>query len=226
MQLPLPKGDYKDPIALAPTFYGEEYTDNTVYLKFNNAIKRMSEPREVEHTETEVEFVFRHETGSIYAVVYHYRGGSVDSDMLVKAKNGVWSFYRNKIRFQPSFVSTYIPSIYGYKKLSESQIAQELAKIPAFKSKMAILENYVLSVWPGGINIARCAITEGEMTSAEMVDFVPYETFERDRIKEFYHELLQRYVSEDDLNIEHLPEDVIKETLENSLERMEKKYGK
>lgn len=226
MQLPLPKGDYKDPIALAPTFYGEEYTDNTAYLKFNNAIKRMSEPREVEHTETEVEFVFRNETGSIYAVVYHYRGGSVDSDMLVKAKNGVWSFYRNKIRFQPSFVSTYIPSIYGYKKLSESQIAQELAKIPAFKSKMAILENYVLSVWPGGINIARCAITEGEMTSAEMVDFVPYETFERDRIKEFYHELLQRYVSEDDLNIEHLPEDVIKETLENSLERMEKKYNK
>lgn len=226
MQLPLPKGDYKDPIALAPTFYGEEYTDNTAYLKFNNAIKRMSEPREVEHTETEVEFVFRHETGSIYAVVYHYRGGSVDSDMLVKAKNGVWSFYRNKIRFQPSFVSTYIPSIYGYKKLSESQIAQELAKIPAFKSKMAILENYVLSVWPGGINIARCAITEGEMTSAEMVDFVPYETFERDRIKEFYHELLQRYVSEDDLNIAHLPEDVIKETLNSSLERMEKKYGK
>lgn len=226
MQLPLPKGDYKDPIALAPTFYGEEYTENTAYLKFNNAIKRMSESREVEHTETEVEFVFRNETGSIYAVVYHYRGGSVDSDMLVKAKNGVWSFYRSKVRFHPNFVSTYISSIYGYKKLSESQIAQELAQVPAFKSKMAVYENYVLAVCPGGIDISKCTLKDGEMTSVELIDFVTYETFERDRIKEFYHELLQRYVSEDDLNIEHLPEDVVKETLENSLERMEKKYGK
>lgn len=59
-----------------------------------------------------------------------------------------------------------------------------------------------------------------------MVDFVPYETFERDRIKDFYHELLSRYVSEADLNIEHLPEDVIKETLNSSLERMKKKIIK
>ena len=59
-----------------------------------------------------------------------------------------------------------------------------------------------------------------------MVDFVPYETLERDRIKDFYHELLSRYVSETDLNIEHLPEDVIKDALNSSLERMKKKNNK
>ena len=224
--LAFPKDDNNDPVAVMPTFFGEEYIDRSAYLKFNNAIKRMSEPREVEHVEADVESVFRNDTGNIYAVVYHYENCTTDSDMLVKSKNGVWAFYRNKIRFQPSFVSTYISSIYGYKKLSESQIAQELAKVPAIKSKMAILENYVLSVWPGGINIARCAITEGEMTSAEMVDFVPYETLERDRIKDFYHELLSRYVSETDLNIEHLSEDIIKDTLNRSLERMKKKFNK
>lgn len=224
--LAFPKDDREDPVAVVPTFYGDEYIDRSAYLKFNNAIKRMSEPREVEHVEVDVESVFRNDTGNIYAVVYHYENCTTDSDMLVKSKNGVWAFYRNKIRFRPSFVSAYISSIYGYKKLSETQIAQELAQVPAIKSKMAILENYVLSVWAGGINISRCTITEGEMTSAEMVDFVPYETFERDKIKDFYHELLSRYVSEADLNIEHLPEDVIKETLNSSLERMKKKNNK
>lgn len=224
--LAFPKDDREDPVAVVPTFYGDEYIDRSAYLKFNNAIKRMSEPREVEHVEVDVESVFRNDTGNIYAVVYHYENCTTDSDMLVKSKNGVWAFYRNKICFRPSFVSAYISSIYGYKKLSETQIAQELAQVPAIKSKMAILENYVLSVWPGGINISRCTITEGEMTSAEMVDFVPYETFERDKIKDFYHELLSRYVSEADLNIEHLPEDVIKETLNSSLERMKKKNNK
>ena len=224
--LAFPKDYNNDPVAVMPTFFGEEYIDRSAYLKFNNAIKRMSEPREVEHVEADVESVFRNDTGNIYAVVYHYENCTTDSDMLVKSKNGVWAFYRNKIRFQPSFVSAYISSIYGYKKLSESQIAQELAKVPAIKSKMAILENYVLSVWPGGINISRCSVKEGEMTSAEMVDFVPYETLERDRIKDFYHELLSRYVSEADLNIEHLPEDVIKDTLNSSLERMKKKNNK
>ena len=224
--LAFPKDDREDPIAVVPTFNGDEYFDRSAYLKFNNAIKRMSEPREVEHVEADVESVFRNETGYIYAVVYHYENCTTDSYMLVKSKNGVWSFYRNKIRFRPSFVSAYISSIYGYKKLPEIQIAKELAKVPAFKSKMAILENYVLAVWPGGINISRCSVKEGEMTSAEMVDFVPYETLERDRIKDFYHELLSRYVSETDLNIEHLPEDVIKDALNSSMDRMKKKNNK
>lgn len=224
--LAFPKDNSEAPVAVVPTFYGNEYTDRSAYLKFNNAIKRMSEPREVERAEADVEFVFRNDSHNLYAVVFHYEDGTTDSDMLVKVKGGAWAFYRNKIRFRPSFVSAYISSIYGYKKLLESQVAQELAQIPAFKSKMAILENYVLAVWPGGINISKCSIKEGEMTSAEMVDFVPYETFEKDRIKDFYHELLSRYVSEADLNIAHLPEDVIKETLNSSLERMKKKNNK
>ena len=221
-----PKDGNKDPVAVVPTFYGDEYTDKSAYLKFNNAIKRMSEPREVEHTETDVEFVFRNDTHNLYAVVYHYDDGTIDSDMLVKSKNGAWSFYRNKVRLHPNFVRAYISSIYGYKKLSESQIAQELAQVPAFKSKMAIYDNYVLSLWTGGIEISRCTIKEGEITSVELIDFVAYETFDRDKIKDLYKELLHHCVSEDGLDIEHLSEDIVKEVLESSLERMKKKYGK
>ena len=69
--LAFPKDDREDPIAVVPTFNGDEYIDRSAYLKFNNAIKRMSEPREVEHVEADVESVFRNETGYIYAVVYH-----------------------------------------------------------------------------------------------------------------------------------------------------------
>ena len=35
----------------------------------------MSEPREVEHAEADVEFVFRNETHHLYAVVFHYEDG-------------------------------------------------------------------------------------------------------------------------------------------------------
>ena len=77
------KDDNNDPVAVMPTFYGDEYTDRSAYLKFNNAIKRMSEPREVEHVEVDVESVFRNDTGNIYAVVYHYENCTTDSDMLV-----------------------------------------------------------------------------------------------------------------------------------------------
>ena len=86
------KNDSDEPIAVVSTFYGEEYTDRSAYLKFNNAIMRMGEPRDVNHNETDVEFVTRNEAGSLYAVVYHYQDGSVDSDMLVKVKNGVGCF--------------------------------------------------------------------------------------------------------------------------------------
>lgn len=222
-----PKNDSDDPIAVVSTFYGDEYTDRSAYLKFNNAIMRMGEPRDVDHTETDVEFVTRNEAGSLYAVVYHYRDGSVDSDMLVKVKIGGWMFHRFKLRFHPNFVSAYIPSIYGYKRLTESQIAQELAQVPAFPVKMATIENYVFALFPGGIMIAKCAINnENEATSIEAIDFVPYESFARDEIRYFYQQLLHRYISVGDLNIENFPEDLIKKTLENSLERMEKKYGK
>lgn len=221
-----PKDDSDDPIAVTPTFFGDEYFDSSAYLKFNNAIKRMSEPREVEQTEADVESVFRNETGCIYAVVYHYKDGSVDSDMLVKKKDGGWSFYRNKVRFHPNFVSTYIWSIYGYKRPSESQIAQELASVPAFPSKMAILEDHVLKMFLGGLVISKYTLGDSEMTSVELIDFVPYEAFERDKIKSFYYDLLHRYVSSGDLNIDNFPEELVKETLEQSLKKMQKKYNK
>ena len=36
-------------IEVVSTFYGDEYTNNQAYMKFNNAIKRMGEPRECLH---------------------------------------------------------------------------------------------------------------------------------------------------------------------------------
>ena len=222
-----PKNDSDEPIAVVSTFYGDEYTDRSAYLKFNNAIMRMGEPRDVAQTETDVEFVTRNEAGSLYAVVYHYRDGSVDSDMLVKVKNGGWMFNRFKLRIHPNFVSAYIPSIYGYKRLTESQIAQELAQVPAFPVKMATIGNYVFVLFPGGIMIAKCAINnKDEVTSIEAIDFVPYESFARDEIRYFYQQLLHCYISVGDLNIEDFPEDLIRKTVENSLERLKRKYGK
>ena len=221
------KNDSDEPIAVVSTFYGEEYTDRSAYLKFNNAIMRMGEPRDVDHTETDVEFVTRNEAGSLYAVVYHYQDGSVDSDMLVKVKNGGWMFHRFKLRIHPNFVSTYIPSIYGYKRLTESQIAQELAQFPVFPIKMTAMENYVFALFPGGIMIAKCAINnENEATSIEAIDFVPYESFARDEIKNIYQQLLHRYISAGNLNIDNFPEDLIRKTVENSFKRIKRKYGK
>lgn len=216
-------GKEKDPITLAPTFYGEEYTDQMAYLKFNNAIERMSQPREVDHNEADVEFITRNDAGSLYAVVYHYQDGSVNSDMLVKAKNGGWSFYRASIRFHPNFVSTYIPSIWGYKKVSESQVAQELAQIPTYHSKMVAIESHALTIFPGGIVVSKCAMRNEELSSVELIDFIRYESFDRDKIKDLYSEVLERSVNFGDCDVSGVPECLIEETLGISIERMKNK---
>lgn len=225
IQLPLPKGNDKDPIALTPTFYGEEYTDNTAYLKFNNAIKRMSEPREVDRTEVDVEFVTRNDDGSVYAVVYHYNDGRVESDMLVKMKTGYWMFTRAKMRFHPNFQNAYLHSICGYKRITELQIAQELALVPVNVSKMMISGNNSLTIHPGGINVTRCNFKNGDLLAIEEIDFIAYENFDRDEIKDFYHGVLKRYVFNEDVDIECFPEELIKEIVEESLARLKKKYG-
>nr|DAL09197.1 MAG TPA_asm: hypothetical protein [Caudoviricetes sp.] len=226
IQLPLPKGNDKDPITLAPTFYRGGNADDTAYLKFNNAVKRMSEPREVERTEVDVEFVIRNDAGSLYAVVYHYADGRTEADMLVKARNGYWAFHRAKMRFHPNFLNAYIPSIWGYKRLTELQIAQELSMVPVNVSKMMISGNNSLTIHPGGINVTRCNFKNGDLLAIEEIDFIAYEDFDRDEIKDFYHDVLNRYVLNKDVNIEDFPEDLIKKIVEESLESLKRKYGK
>ena len=226
IQLPLPKGNDKDPITLAPTFYRGGNADDTAYLKFNNAVKRMSEPREVERTEVDVEFVIRNDAGSLYAVVYHYADGRTEADMLVKARNGYWAFHRAKMRFHPNFLNAYIPSIWGYKRLTELQIAQELAMVPVNVSKMMISGNNSLTIHPGGINVTRCNFKNGDLLAIEEIDFIAYEDFDRDEIKDFYHDVLNRYVLNKDVTIEDFPEDLIKKIVEESLESLKRKYGK
>lgn len=226
IQLPLPKGNDKDPITLAPTFYRGGNADDTAYLKFNNAVKRMSEPRKVERTEVDVEFVIRNDAGSLYAVVYHYADGRTEADMLVKARNGYWAFHRAKMRFHPNFLNAYIPSIWGYKRLTELQIAQELSMVPVNVSKMMISGNNSLTIHPGGINVTRCNFKNGDLLAIEEIDFIAYEDFDRDEIKDFYHDVLNRYVLNKDVNIEDFPEDLIKKIVEESLESLKRKYGK
>lgn len=226
IQLPLPKGNDKDPITLAPTFYRGGNADDTAYLKFNNAVKRMSEPREVERTEVDVEFVIRNDAGSLYAVGYHYADGRTEADMLVKARNGYWAFHRAKMRFHPNFLNAYIPSIWGYKRLTELQIAQELSMVPVNVSKMMISGNNSLTIHPGGINVTRCNFKNGDLLAIEEIDFIAYEDFDRDEIKDFYHDVLNRYVLNKDVNIEDFPEDLIKKIVEESLESLKRKYGK
>ena len=89
------------------------------------------------------------------------------------------------------------------------------------------MENYVFALLPGGIMIAKCAINnENEATSIEAIDFVPYESFARDEIKNIYQQLLHRYISSGNLNIDNFPDDLIRKTVENSFERIKRKYGK
>lgn len=209
-------------IEVVSTFYGDEYTNNKAYMKFNNAIKRMGEPREVEQTETDVEFVTRNEAGSIYAVVYHYPEGGIDSDMLTRRKNGGWLFHRSKVRFRSDFVRAYIHSIYGYRKVSELQIAQDLAVVPSFACLMRICKDKAFFVYPGGIYISNCVYKDGAMLSVEAIDFVPYEAFKRDEIKDFYQEIISRYASEHDFRVEDIPDDVLMK-LEMCSEKLRKK---
>lgn len=224
--LTLPKKEDRDPIAVVPTFYGDKYDERSAHLKFNNAIDRMSQPRVVDRTETDVEFVVRNEVGSLYAVVYHYSNDNVESDLLIKKKSGEWSFYRSQIRIHPNFASTYISSIWGYKRLSESQIAQELAQEPAYSSRMMLCDNYVMTALPGGIAIGKCVIRDDEIAAVELLDFVPYETFSREEIVHFYPEMLHQYVSMENLTLEYFPVDLARKTLEERLERFKKKYNK
>lgn len=207
----------KDPITLVPTFYGEEYTDSSAYLKFNNAIKRMSEPREVERTEVDIEFVTRNEDGSVYAVVYHKKDGVPHPDMLVRKKNGEWSFYFYQCRFLPKFVNAYISSIYGYKRVSESQIAVELAQIPATSSDMDGFTDKALAVFPGGVMVIRYATNSNEKKAKAIkaIDFIPYEAFNRDKLKVFYLNMLHQYVANEDLSIDEFPDELVEEVFIN-----------
>lgn len=224
----LRKDKGEDLIGLAPTFYGDEYTDSTAYLKFNNAIKRMAEPRKVERNETDVEFVTRNEEGCIYAVAYHYVDGrDVQTDMLTKTKNGCWRFYNFNTRYHPNFVSAYVSSIWGYKKPTEQEVAQALAAIPAFLSKMVFVEKFVLTVFPGGFVISRYKSDDDDViASIESIDFVPYENVDRDDMKDFYlNDVLPFCVYGEELDAGHISEDLVMTVLGNSLDRLKKKYG-
>ncbi|HRL63395.1 MAG TPA: hypothetical protein PKW64_03840 [Segatella copri] len=226
--LSIPKKKGEDLISVAPTFYGEEYKGNKAYLKFNNAIKRMAEHREVEQIETDVEFVDRNEDGSIYAVVYHYPIGKVDSDMLVRLKTGAWMLCSSNFRFYSGFVSAYICSIYGYKKVSELQIARELAEIPALLCKIVYCDDeFAFGILPGGFILFRYFTKDGDLVSLEMIDFYPYEVFKRDKINTLYLDLLHGYVSEGIYYyVENFPDELKKEIMRLCSERLRKKRNK
>ena len=226
--LSIPKKKGEDLISVAPTFYGEEYKGNKAYLKFNNAIKRMAEPRKVEHIETDVEFVDRNEDGSIYAVVYHYLKGKVDSDMLVRLKTGGWMLYSSNFRFYSGFVSAYIFSIYGYKKVSELQVARELAEIPVFLCQIIYCDDeFAFGIFPGGFILFRYFTKDGDVVSLEMIDFYPYEVFKRDKINTLYSDLLHGKVYEGIYyHVGNFPDELKKEIMRLCGERLRKKCNK
>ena len=79
---------------------------------------------------------------------------------------------------------------------------------------------------PGGIAVARSVFRDEEIVSVELFDFVTYESFDRDEIKDTYHQELHRYVSGEILNASNFPEDLLRRTLNEGLERIKKKYNK
>lgn len=220
----LSRVERKDNIVLMPTPVGspEEFG----CMKFNNITERLSIPRVVDHAETDVEFVFRNKKGSVYAVVYHNEKSEVISDMLTKAKNSEWEFHNFHITFRPSFVNAYISSIYGYRQISESQVAQELSSFFAFEGVKSVIGDYSMLALPGGIAVARCVFKDEEILSAELFDFVTYESFDKDEIKDIYYQEFHRYISGEEMNISSFSEDFLKEILADSVEKMQKKCNK
>ena len=221
----LTRAGNKENIMLMPTPHGGSIEDAGC-IKFNNAIERMSKPRIVDHVEIDVEFVFRNKVGSVYAVVYHNEMGEVITDMLTRAKNGEWKFNNFNIRFYTYFTSAYISSIYGYKQLSESQIAQELSCFFAFEGIKAVIGDYAMLALPGGIALARSVFRDEEIVSVELFDFVTYESFDRDEIKDTYYQELHRYVSGEIMNTSNFPEDLLRRTINDGVERIKKKFNK
>lgn len=218
--------DLGTPIQLAPTFCGDEYTDSRAYLKFNNAIERMSQPREVKTDEADVEYVCRNDAGSVYAVVIHHPDGTVDSDMLTKTKENAWKFYRSKFCFHPLFVNALIASIYGYAKPSETQVAKELVDNFRRKSKIIFNNDYMYMFRPGGVELARCITVDGQFTPSEAIDFIPFECFDRDDIKGFYGELMQSFALGKNFDIEKIPADFVVKVLKVAEARLKKKLRK
>lgn len=216
-----------EPIKLEPTFAGNEYYDASMYMKFNNAIERMTKPREVEHTEVDVEFVCRNEYGSIYAVAVHFEDGTTDSDMLTKTKAGGWWFRRTQFRYHPNFISAYISSIWGYKKISELQVAKEICDSQyIIRCCTFVCEKFVFRFYPGGIAIVRCKIDGESIIPYEVIDFVPYEQLKKEDISAAYSEIIQRYATMGELDDEiSLPDTLLTQILEISLAKMKKKYG-
>ena len=220
----LSRAERKDNIVLMPTPVGtpEEFG----CIKFNNVTERLSNPRIVDHAETDVEFVFRNKMGSVYAVVYHNEKGEVLTDMLTKAKNSEWEFHNFKIIFRPSFTNAYISSIYGYRQVSELQVAQELSRFFAFEGVKSIIGDYSMLSFPGGIAVARCVFKDEEIMSVELFDFVTYESLDRDEIKDIYYQEFHRHISGEEMNISSFSEDFLKEILADSVEQMQKKCNK
>lgn len=213
-------------INVEPTFAGSEYYDSSLYLKFNNAIERMSKQRVVASIEVDIEYIARNYSGTCFAVVIHFPDGDIGSDMLTKVKSGGWMLYQSKFRFHPNFISNYISSIWGYKKVNELQVAREICDFQyVVKTSTAIVENFALRIYPGGIAIIRCAKDGDNIRPKEAVDFVPYEMMGQDELKEIYGSIVQKFAANDGLGVIELPENIVMPTLETSLARLKEKYG-
>lgn len=212
-------------INVEPTFAGSEYYDPSLCLKFNNAIDRMSKQRVVETVEVDIEHVARNESGSCYAVVAHFPDSDISSDMLTKVKNGGWMFYQSKFRFHPNFISSYIASIWGYKKVNELQVAREICDFQfAVKTSTAIVEDYAMRIHPGGIAVIRCVKDGDNCRPKEAIDFVPYEMMRYDDLEKIYGSILQKFASNDSVGFVELSEKIVMPVLETSLARMKEKY--
>ena len=79
---------------------------------------------------------------------------------------------------------------------------------------------------PGGIALARSVFRDEEIVSVELLDFVTYESFNRDEIKDTYYQELHRYVSGEIMNTSNFPEDLLRRTINDGVERIKKKYNK
>lgn len=185
------------------------------YWRIRSQYERLAKAHEETGAVVAVEYSCRDKDyNPVYMVVAHYPDDSaVCGDMLTRYKTDEWKCEISGYRFMPSFVHSYISALYGcYGKATTTQIATELAITHASVYRQLYIGSYALHLHPCGIEIDKFDSSKGIFKKA--LNFVPYEDFDRDEIKDVYAMVLRYYTTDEEIDGEKIPDSLIYKVFE------------
>lgn len=189
-------------------------TDGGKNLDVLTDMVKISRPRNVTETVIDVKRSYRTQFGDVvYLIAIHKPdcAGAV-SDMLTKDKTGMWTAMDAGFCFMPPFVRAYTSSIYGHHNVADLQTARELAWFLDCEDRIISLGKYALRLIAGGITISEINLTKNVLKNA--LNFVPYESFDRDEIKDVYAMVLRYYTTDEEIDGEKIPDTLIYKVFE------------